>query len=92
MQIRELKKRLNRKVEIVDKLEKQIENIPVLKKMVKDMDKLLDGAKPGKSMNESGLRTSQRSSKESESHVASNVRRRLTTSFFLMFTVAFLCS
>jgi len=73
LQIRELKKRLNRKVEIVDKLEKQIENIPALKRMVKDMDKLLDGVRPSKSINESGIRASQRSSKESDSYPASNL-------------------
>jgi len=58
---------------MIEKLESQIENIPRLKKMVKEMDRLLDGGQPSKSINESTLKGSGRSLKEEHSHTVSNV-------------------
>jgi len=58
---------------MIEKLETQIENIPRLKKMVKEMDRLLDGGQSSKSVNES----TGRSLKEDYSH--SNVKRNIAS-------------
>ncbi len=66
------------KVEKMEKLQRQIDNIPLLKKMVKDMDRLLDGV-PVRSTNESTMRGSQRSLKDDSSgRKASSVNIRIT--------------
>ena len=72
-EITNLKKRMQKKVEMVEKLEKQLENIPVLKKMVREMDRVLDGEPTTWSIQEGAPLGSQRSTKELENQGYPNV-------------------
>lgn len=57
---------------MIEKLEKQLENIPVLKKIVREMDRVLDGEPTTWSVQESAPLGSQRSTKELENQSHSN--------------------
>lgn len=59
----ELKTMLHRKTDMIEKLEKQIENIPTLKRMVHEMERMLEGGRPVSAANENPLKPSQRTNK-----------------------------